>query len=228
MVAKAKPAPAKRPRRASQRPRGIDLELGYPGKLRPLMIQHSRTEEGGYVTVYAGVRGEFLSAGVPPHLIPTVGSIEFEIRRSRVAGLLRATINMIGSDQLELEIDWGEEMPYRCGHPAICELARMMLIDLGYWYLGPIRSAPDLEQPIKELLADKRATDFRPPKDAPRLQISADFYTHLSEIARHAYQQVHRYGEVFQVPTQVKAIEQTRKSPMRLVIDNTAPAVRVP
>jgi hypothetical protein len=186
------------------------------------MIEQSRTEEGGYITVYAGVRGEFLAADVPPHLIPAEGSVEFEIRRRLDAQLLRATMSLISVGRWELEIDWGDEVPREDGHPAICELARMISIDLGYWYSGPVLSAPDLEQPIKELLADERAVDFRPSKDAPRLQISAGFYAQLSAIARQAYLQVHAYGEVFPVPAQVKAVEPKRKeSPVRLAVDNT-------
>jgi hypothetical protein len=219
--AKAASAPRSR-RRASQRTRGLELELGYPGKLRPLMIEHSRTEEGGYITVYAGVRGEFLSAGVPAHLIPTEGSVEFQIsQRGNADLLLRATMSFIGGDRVELEIDWGGSMPYSCGHPAICELARMMLIDLGYWYQDHSLATPDFEQPIRGLLADERAT-FKPPKNAPRLQISADFHARLSEIARHAYAQVHKYGEVFPVPTHARKAEPEHKgSPVRLAIDNT-------
>jgi hypothetical protein len=225
---RAKPAAAApKPRRASQRARGVELELGYPGKLRPLMIEHSRTEEGGYITVYAGVRGEFLSAGVPAHLIPTERSVEFQISRGRGADILRATMSLIGGDRLELEINWGESMPYNCGHPAICELARMMLIDLGYWYKDHSLATPDLEQPIRKLLADQRATDFTQPNNAPRLQISADFRTRLSEIGQRAFEQVHRYGEVFPIPTQAKEVLPERKgSAVRLVVDNTREVTR--
>jgi hypothetical protein len=223
----AVPSTSPRNRRASQRARGIELQLGYPGKLRPLMIEQSRTEVGGYIiTVYAGVRGEFLSAGVPSEFLPAAGSVEFEIRPlghqyGHNENLLRTVMTALGVDRYELEINWGEVVPRDSGHPAICELARMMLKDLGYWYEDFSLSSPDLEQPIRELLADKRAEDFRPSKDAPRLQISADFRTRLSEIAWHAYEQVHRYGEVFPVPTQAKKVEPEREgSRMRLVVDN--------
>lgn len=221
---KSKSVPAKHPRRASQRAHGIELELGYPGKLRPLMIEQSRTEEGGYITVYAGVRGEFLSAGVPSEFLPAGGSVEFEIRHKREpSNLLRATMSVIGIDRLELEIDWAEEMPYDYGHPAICELARMISIDLGFYYRDYQSSpdGPDLQYPIRGLLADERAVDFRPHKGAPALQISADFYTHLQNIASQARMQVHRYGEVFPVPNQAKKAEPAREgSRMRLVVDN--------
>lgn len=215
--------PTSSQRRASQRARGIDLELGYPGKLRPLMIEHSRTEQGGYITVYAGVRGEFLSAGVPSEFLPAAGSVEFEIRHER-SNLLRATMSVIGIDRLELEIDWAHEMPSEYGHPAICELARMISIDLGFYYRDYRSSpdGPDFEYPIRGLLADERAVDFRPGKGAPALQISADFYTHLENIASHARMQVHRFGEVFPVPNQAKKLEPERKgSPVRMVVDNT-------
>jgi hypothetical protein len=218
----AGPAPSRR--RSSQRERGIELELGYPGKLRPLMIEHSRTEAGEYLTVYSGVRGEFLSAGVPSEFLPATGSVEFEIRyeKGNSSNLLRATMNVIGIDRLELEIDWAHRMPYNYGHPAICELARMISIDLGF-YSRNYRSspdAPDLEYPIRELLADERAVDFRPRKGAPALQISADFYAHLQDIAREAYMRVHRYGEVYPAPLQAKQTE-PKKSPLRLVADNS-------
>jgi hypothetical protein len=214
------PAPSRR--RASQRARGIELELGYPGKLRPLMIEHSRTEADGYLTVYAGVRGEFLSAGVPPEFLPAAGSVQFEIRRKiDSSNLLRATMSVIGTDRLELEIDWADEMPGDYGHPAICELARMISIDLGLYYRDyrSSSSAPDLEYPIRELLADERAVDFRPRKGAPALQISADFYVRLQNIASHARWQVHRYGEVFPVQTVAEKTD-PKGSPMRLVVDN--------
>jgi hypothetical protein len=226
MAATAAASPPPLRRRASQRTRGIELELGYPGKLRPLMIEHSRTEAGGYLTVYVGVRGEFLSAGVPPEFLPAAGSVEFEIRCERhSSNLLRATMSVIGVDRLELEIDWADEMPYDCGHPAICELARMISIDLGLYYRNYRSSpdAPDLEYPIRELLADERAVDFRPRKGAPALQISADFYTHLQNIASQARMQVHQYGEVFPVQTVAKKTD-PKGSPMRLIVDNTKEA----
>jgi hypothetical protein len=215
----ASPAPSRR--RTSQRARDIELELGYPGKLRPLMIEHSRTEAGGYLTVYAGVRGEFLAAGVPPEFLPAAGSAEFEIRRKGSSNLLRATMSVIGIDRLELEIDWANEMPYDDGHPAICELARMVSIDLGLKYRDyrSFPDAPDLEYPIRELLADERATDFGPPKGAPALQISADFYDRLRNIASWARMEVHRYGEVFPAPLQAKQAE-PKKSLLRVVVDN--------
>jgi hypothetical protein len=216
----SRPAPTRR--RASQRARGVELELGYPGKLRPLMIEQSRTEEGGYITVYAGVCGEFLAAGVPPQFIPTEGSAEFEIRRNHKADTLRATMNAIDGDRLELEIDWGFEMPYMYGHPAICEIARMMSIDFGYWSKSSDRSydaGSDFEQPIKELIAHDRATDFKGYQDVNpvRLQVSLDFHSRLSQMASHLYEEVHRYGEVFPVPNQATVEPERKLSRMRLV-----------
>jgi hypothetical protein len=223
-MAKAKSVPAKPARRASQRERerGIDLKLGYGGNLRPMMTEHSRTSEGCYITVYAGSRGEFLAAGIPSHLVPGDGSVEFEIRHWR-DGLLRATLSNTGVDQWELEIDWGDVMPYDAGHPAICELARMIRIDLGYWFRNHGGEARDnLEQPIQELIADDRATDFKRhhKRGHPRLQISSDFNKRLSEIVEQVYMQVHRYGEVFPAPVQAKQAE-PKKSPLRLVADNS-------
>lgn len=213
-------------RRASQRvPRGVELKLNYGGKLRPMMIEHSHTEEGAYLTVYAGPRGEFLAAGVPSALIPTAGAVEFQIRRDGPPNrLLDATMSLRDSDRFELEIDWGDEMPYDCGHPAICELARMTAIDFRWSYDDQSRlvrhEPPDLEYPIKELLADKRASDYKPGAvHATRVQISADFHERLNEVARYIRHQILRHGEVFPVQTpQGKKVEP--KTAVRLVVDN--------
>jgi hypothetical protein len=224
---KSKSVSAKPARRASQRERerGIDLKLEYGGNLRPMMIEHSRTEEGQYITVYAGSHGEFLAAGIPSHLLPSDGSVEFKIRHWRDC-LLRATMSNTGVDRWELEIDWGDKMPYDAGHPAICELARMISIDL-HFYFRECRNVssgtPDLEHPIRTLLADERAVDFRPRKGAPNLQISADFYAHLQNTAEWARMQVLKYGEVFPAPLQAKQAE-PKKSPLRLAVDNAKEA----
>lgn len=136
-------------------------------------------------------------------------------------------MSITGVDRWELEIDWGNEMPGDSGHPAICELARMISIDLHFYHSDHRNSsldAPDdLEYPIRALLADERATDFRPRKGAPALQISADFHARLRDIASEARMQVLRYGEVFPAPLQAKQAE-PKKSPLRLVADNTKEA----
>lgn len=222
--AKSKSVPTKPPRRASQRERerGIDLELGYPGNLRPMMIEQSLTTEGCYITVYHGSRAEFLAAGVPSHLVSSVGSVDFKIRRSNPEyAVLHATMIIIGADRWELEIEWAKEIPGDYGHPAICELARMISIDLGFYcrHHENYPYAPDLESPIRGLLADERAVDFRPRKGTPNLQISGEFFFKLQNIFSWTRMQVLRYGEVFPVQAVAKKTD-PKESPMRLVVNN--------
>lgn len=162
--------------------------------LKGLMTEQRRTG-GGYATVYQGTRREFLEAGVPENAFALV--IEIQLTnvcctgdREVVSGSMREVDGIF-----ELEIQWGHMRPYIQGaHPAITELARMMLIDLMRWTENYV--APDMEQPFAVLAADRRATDFKPCDDARKFKVTPQFHKVLREAAGNIYQLVHTHGEI--------------------------------
>jgi hypothetical protein len=125
-------------------------------------------------------------------------------------------------DGCELEIDWGSVMPYvQCGHPAIHELARLLMLDVTDWF--PVAWAcragdpniPNLEHPLDRLNRDPRSS-YECQSNAPRLRVSGEFHEQLRRKASELYNFIHQCAEV--LPS-----EKTRdqRSGPRLVVDNT-------
>jgi hypothetical protein len=223
---KTKSAPMKRPRRASQRiVMSIDLA---EDSLRKLMTEQCRNGSD-YITVYHGSRAELVAAGVPEAAFPKEDiAAEFQVQTLNACctgsdELLRGSMRST-ADGFELEIDWGGVMPYTQGsHPAINELARMLLKDVLYWTQGAIWSdAPDLARPMDMLAADERS-DYKPGPGAPRLLVTAEFHKELSAAASYLYALVFRNCEVLpSMDTVVK--HPPRPSFVRLIVDNDAGA----
>jgi hypothetical protein len=212
-------APKPRARRASQRATAISINL-RERSLRDLMIEQCKNGSG-YITVYHGSRAELLAAGVPDAAFPTEGAVaEFPVRAANAAeemltGSMRST-----ATGFELEIDWGTVVPYERAHPAVAELARMLLKDVGNWYDGS-----DLVYPINEVAADPRAVDYKPRPGAPRLQVTAEFVKQLSDAAMNLFWLVHTNCEVLP-RTDTAAKHPPRPSFLRLAVDNDS-ATRV-
>lgn len=212
---------APRPRRASQR-RVVTMNLAERS-LRHLMIEQSR-DDGNYITVYRGSRAALMAAGVPEAAFLADDGTEFQLRTEnacctgsteQLRGSMRSTV-----DGYELEVCWGRIKPYQqCAHPAITELARMLLKSVMAWQATmPESRAPDLRYAMDRLATDPVAVDYKPRADAPRLQISIAFDSDLSQLASLVYEFVHERGEVF--PCEDTAAKPVQASRLRLVVDN--------
>lgn len=183
-----------RPTRASERAQAVHINAAHMA-LKWLMTEQCRTDSGGYVTVYQGTHQELLAAGVPENAFAP----DFDIQltnacctgdRERVTGSMREVNGVF-----ELEIRWGRIRPYMQGsHPALSELARMMLIDMMRWTND--YKTNSMEQPFSELAADKRATDFKPPAGARKFKVTPEFHKVLRDAASRIYQLVHTEGEI--------------------------------
>ena len=114
-------------------------------------------------------------------------------------------------------MDWGYVRPYvQCGHPAVCELARMLLKDVMDWTTtAPWTDTPDLAQPLDMLAADPRATDYKPAPGAPRMQVTLEFHKELSSYASRIHDMVHTNCEV--LPCKTPAASSTTRPSMRVV-----------
>lgn len=198
LPSKAKHLPAKRPRRASQRA-GLSIDLAERA-LRNLMVEQC-ISESSHLTVYRGSRAEMLAAGIPEAAFPIDSTeIEFQVQTLSCCGTgFRETLH--GSMQrfdggFELEIDWRGISPYvQHSHPAIVELARMMLKDISSWKDG-LFGSPDLAHTMDELALDERATDYKPQAGAPRLQITPEFHQKIGQYAMCVYNWVINNAEV--------------------------------
>jgi hypothetical protein len=205
-------AVASKPRRASQRAATISIDI-YERALRELMIEQCRDGES-FITVYRGSRAEFMAAGVPEAAFalsefPISGKYERELR-----GSMRATD--IG---FELEVYWGCKQPRDASHPVIAELARMLLIDASYWTddFDLLGDRVDHALPIKRLIEDKRAEDYKPRAGAQRFQLTPEFHKALKDYARSLFCFVHAHGEVVPCIDKAPVAAPPR---LRLVADN--------
>lgn len=207
---------AARPRRASQRRAIIEINLAERS-LRDLMIEQCRNGDG-YLTVYRGSRSELITAGVPEQCFPIDGAeSRFDVKTLNVCctgsrEILSGVMRSLEAGQ-ELEIDWGTTKPYvQGGHPALNELARMLLKDIMAWTTSyPWRDKPDLAHPIDIVASDPRADDYKPNPDAPRFELTPEFHAMLAAQASQLYELVHRHGEILlstrdQAPTKQKTV----------------------
>lgn len=170
------------------------------------MIEQRRNG-ASYITVYRGTRAELFAAGVPAEAFPTnTASLQFKLQTINVCSsgsheLLDATMRTDGV--CELEVEWTYVTPYaQAAHPAVCELARMLLKDVIAW-TDTLRQSeePDLTRPFARLAVDERAVDFKPVAGAPAFQVSPEFHRMLVNEANRIYSLVHTYGEVSLAPS---------------------------
>jgi hypothetical protein len=131
--------------------------------LRHLMIIQ-RSVDGGCETVYRGSKADFVRAGIPAVVLdqPTLRtSYAFRLNR-RDAELRR------DRDRLELTLQWGSKEPWYHSeaHPALSEVARMVLIDAGAWlHDHAFSNEPTYAQvQTDRLLDDGRASDYHQPR----------------------------------------------------------------
>ena len=174
------PRPAPRPQRASQRVAAVCIDLAERS-LRDLMTEQCRSGTS-YLTVYRGTRAELVATGVPESAFPVDGNAtQFQVRTVNVcctgqSELLTAEMRAVDVGY-ELEIDWGTVRPYvQAGHPAVTELARMLLTDISAWTSTDPWSDRDFAQPIDMVAADPRTTDYKPSIGAGRFQVSPEFH----------------------------------------------------
>lgn len=228
---RAKSAAVQR-RRASRRDViGIDLAAET---LRGLMIEQFKYGPH-YITVYRGSRAELVAAGISENAFPIDGTdvAEFQVQTLNACctgsqELLGGSIRSI-ADGFEMEIDWKLVRPYvQCSHPALAELARMLLEDVCRWTRtdygrdGMGAGLADLAHPIDILADDERAVDYKPLPCAPRVQVTAEFNKKLGEYASHLYESVFTDGEVLPCAG-ASAAKHRRPSHLRLVVDNEGP-----
>lgn len=184
---------------ASQRPQPVHIDAAHP-PLKRLMIEQCHSDDG-YVTVYRAEREELLEAGVPEGAFPVAGEqqAQFDIQTknvcctgscAKVAGTLKKV-----DGRFDLEIRWGHVRPYiQAAHPALAELARMMLKDVMRWTDDYTMNS--LEQPFAELAADPRATDFRPFPGTRKFKVTPAFHKVLRDAAGRIFDLVHTHGEI--------------------------------
>lgn len=221
-------SPAQSPRatvRRKQKPQAISIDLAEDA-LRALMVEQSRDGED-YITVYRGSGAELIAAGVPEAAFPLAGAARrFRVQTVHACStggreILEGAMNAV-DEGFELEIGWGPVMPYlQCSHPAVPELARMLLISVSSW-LGDSEYVDghvvhDLWHTFDRLAKDPRATGYRPAPGSPRLRISTEFREQLAQLAHELCQFVHRECEVF---AEAPVAREPRQR-LSLVVDNS-------
>lgn len=209
----------KRQRRASRR-RAISLNLANRS-LRDLMIEQCR-DGADYITVYRGSREELAAAGIPHSILDLPAAADFRVQTENACctgahELLRGSIRA-EAGAYEMEIYWGAVRPYvQAAHPAICELARMMLKDILAW----TDDEGSLIAPLTELAADPRAVDYKPGLRSPCLQVTPQFLRQLEGMARYVYEMVHSTCEVLPQAEAAEVPARNRPGALRLVVDNS-------
>jgi len=184
-----------KPVRASQRP-VVSINLAEQA-LKQMMVEQCRVN-GNYLTVYHGARADLVAAGVPDAAFPDGSKRrDFQVQTVNVCctgsrELLDGAIRPLATGY-ELEVNWGYVRPYVQGnHPAVAELARMLLRDIMEWAGWD----EDLQRPIDMVAADPRAVDYKPGPGAPRLRVTPEFHRKLQALANQAYEMVQTHCEV--------------------------------
>ena len=210
-----------RPRRASQRI-VVSIDLADTA-LRHLMTKQCKSR-GCYITAYRGSSAELRAAGVPDTAFPNgARAAKFQVQTVNVCctgscELLTGSMRVVDTGRYELEIDWGFVRPYMQGaHPAVCELARMLLKDVLAWTTTDSSSnTPDLTQPIDMLAVDPRAVDYKPRPGMPRLQVTPAFHKELRGYASRLFEMVHSHCEV--LPVSASAAEKAQQRPALRIV----------
>jgi hypothetical protein len=196
------PAPTVANRRASQRQAEmvvIDLASVH---LRRLMVEQCAYNDG-HLTAYRASRGVFLGAGVPEAAFPPKGR---EIHSFRIMDpSLRGTYDLgieasmqARGDSLELEVYWGSILPgTTAGHPALCELARTLLIEMQHM-CGCARN-DDTGEVFRRLYSNPIAVDFKQSTSAHRFKMTPSFQEGLRRKAMALFEFVRDCGEVITV-----------------------------
>lgn len=128
------------------------------------MTEQSRVGRGdvGWATFYLGTGPELVAAGIPAYVLPR------DNKRHKLRINARETIIQKKGDRFELMLTWDYNGPwyYSATHPALSELARMILIAVSYWTETGERDKhylPTDEVPTKKLLEYQSAVDYRLP-----------------------------------------------------------------
>lgn len=140
-----------------------EIRIDVKGSIRSLIVAQ-RCVKCGYVTTYRGSRKEFEKAGVSAALLdqPTLRTPFSFLCGDQSAALSRA------GDAYELEIHWDNNGPWyhSAEHPALGEVARMILVNAGYWLRG--RSSfddPERGMVQTDALLNNSAVEYNEPRD---------------------------------------------------------------
>ncbi len=145
------------PRRASER-EGFKLDVKAE-ELLDLMTEQSR-QPWGWSTFYSGTSAELARAGIPAHLF-TRGKSRVMFRANSQDGYIQ-----FKGQHYELELQWDNNGPWyaSAAHPALTELARMVLLDIGWWMDGgePANGPGQSDEIAVQKLAEcDAAVDYR-------------------------------------------------------------------
>lgn len=149
-----------KPLRASEW-EGLQLDVGTEA-LRDLMTEQSR-RAWGWSCFYVGTRAELTHAGIPVDLFP--------VRNKRTAIRVNgqsAYLQQHPGNTFELELQFTQGLPRQSGatHPALAELARMVLCEVSWWLdsgerVDGYRETDEIA--VRKLIECKAAVDYRLP-----------------------------------------------------------------
>jgi hypothetical protein len=204
---------ANAPRRASKR---VMIEVDAANsKLKDLMVE--QCAGSGYLTVYRGSLEEFRTACVPFEAFPeNEGRKVFQVQTLNVCStgnreLLKGSMTKNGLTY-EMEIDWGYVRPYVQGtHPALVELARMLLKDIYSW-----TNDGKMDSPLIRLADDPRAVDFKPDLSKRDYRLTPEFHKRLSECCSVVYETILTQGEIV-ISEKAAASKKSQNPRLRLV-----------
>ena len=179
------------PRASERQHPGIKLDAKAPA-LRDLMTEQSRVRRGdiGWATFYSGSAADLVKAGLPPAVLPTDG------KRHKLRINARDAFIQKNGGRFELTLTWDGRGPwyYSATHPALSELARMILISVCYWQNTCELDRTD-EVPTKKLLSCERAVDYRLP-GSRRFRFGPGTQDRISSLAQQIYHELHN-SEIF-------------------------------
>jgi hypothetical protein len=167
-----------KPSRASEKA-GIRLDV-KAAALRDLMTEQSR-QLWGWSTFYSGTRAELVRAGIPDHLF-TRGKRRLMFRANDQDAYIQ-----FKRGGYELELQWDPNGPWykSAAHPALSELARMVLCGISWWMEGD-ESADGWkrndEVAVQKLIDCEAAVDYRLPP-SKRFKFAPGYKDQISNLS---------------------------------------------
>lgn len=191
------------PRSAAERG-GFKMDV-KAAALRDLMTEQSK-QDGRWATFYTGTGVELAKAGFPEHRLPR----DKKQMKLRINGNDAYIQRIDGAFELTLTWDYRGPWYLSAEHPALSEIARMLLIDMSNWTGRWNSETREVEVPIDRLVSDGRAVDYRLPA-SKRFKFGPDFHAEMFNLTGQLYNAI-KQAEIMPLEDTTRGAEELEQT----------------